>query len=511
MFAMLRRLRGAWATNRRRPTQLVRSRPRLEALEVRALLSSGLQTNVLQTNLVSDLPKVAQVQDPNLVNPWGIAESAGSPFWISDNNSNLSPRYSSNPNTTPTPTPTATLGLVVGIPTPTNLTGPSGTPTGAVANIGGSNAFLLTKGNGKSAAFLFVTEDGTIIGWNGSAPNTEAILQVDNSGNNFTEPDPTKQTGAVYKGLAIATSPTPIFNATVDPKGLTTSVLFVTNFRSGQLEVYDSAFNRVNLPAGAFTDPNLPAGYAPFDVQVFGSNVYVTYALQNAAKHDDVAGLGNGFVDVYSLNGGVASLNGGNVGPRLISQGNLDSPWGLAVAPNSFGAVAGDLLVGNFGNGRINVYNPNSGTFLDQLKDPDGEPIAIDGLWALKVGNGKAGGDSQTVYFTAGLDGETHGLFGSLNAVAPGSPEGLAEQQQVQIFLDLFQINLATLQTDISNKAPIAQIQQDVQTLNASLRDLVKAELQFGQDIAKDAGHKGAHADKESLKDLFDPFGKSGL
>jgi uncharacterized protein (TIGR03118 family) len=495
MFAMLRRLRAASPTNQPSAHPFRRSQPRLEALEVRTLLSSNiLQTNVLQTNLVSDLPGVAQVQDKNLVNPWGISESGGSPFWISDNNSGLSTLYASNPNATP-PISTATQGLVVGIPSPTDPTGATGTPTGTVFNIGGKTAFLLTKGNGKSAIFLFATEDGTIIGWNGG---TEAVLQVDNSGNNFTEPDPAKQSGAVYKGLAIATGATPIFNTTADPKGLTTSVLYATNFRAGTVEVYDSAFNRVALPAGAFADPNLPKGYAPFNVQVLGNQVYVTYALQDDTKHDDVAGLGHGFVDVYNLDG--------SGGTRLVSQGNLDSPWGVALAPKSFGAVAGDVLVGNFGNGRINVYNPVSGTFLSQLKDPDGEPISIDGLWALKVGNGGAGGDSQTVYFTAGLDHETHGLFGSLNAVAPGSPEGLAEQQQVQIFVDLFQINLATVQNDLTNNVPLSQLRQDIQTLNASLRDLVRAEIAFAKDAAKDAGHH--HANDDALADLFANFGR---
>jgi uncharacterized protein (TIGR03118 family) len=504
MFSMLQRLRGSWKNKRKTPTPLLRARLGLEALEVRALMAGGLQTYALQTNLVSDLPNVAQVQDTNLVNPWGISESAGSPFWISDNNAGLSTLYASNPNSKPKPTPTATQGLVVGIPDPTDLKGHTGAPTGTVFNFAASaGAFKLTKGNGNPAAFLFATEDGTIIGWNGG---TEAVLQVDNSGNNFTEPDPAKQTGAVYKGLAFATQATPIFASTVDPKGLTTSVIYLSNFRAGTVEVYDSAFNRVKLPAGAFTDPDLPAGYAPFNVQVLTtqignqsvSQVYVTYALQNDTKHDDVGGLGHGFVDVYNLDG--------SGGTRLVSQGNLDSPWGVALAPKSFGAVAGDLLVGNFKNGHINVYNPVSGAFLSQLKDPDGEPITIDGLWALKVGNGAAGGDNQTVYFTAGIVHETHGLFGSLNAVAKGTPEGLAEQQAVQVFVDLVQIDNETLAKDIANNAPHSQIKQDIKSLKTDLRALVRAELEFARDAAKDAKHSHGKADSLFLGDLFDPF-----
>src|SRR5262249_25407008 len=208
-----------------------------------------------------------------------------------------------------------------------------------------------------------------------------------------------------------------------------TTVLYAANFRSGKIEVYDPNFKLVTLPAGAFSDPKLPKGFAPFNVQVLGDKVYVTYAQQDAARHDDVAGQGHGFVDVFNLDG-TPGLPGGK--ERLGARGRLDSPWGLALAPGSFGNFAGDLLVGNFGNGFINVFDPTTGKFLGQLKDPDGQPIQIDGLWALKVGNGGAGGDANTVYFTAGLDHEQHGLFGSLAAVAPGTPEGPAEAQAGQ-------------------------------------------------------------------------------
>src|SRR3954447_1992677 len=425
----------------------------MEALEERSLLSA----DVLQTNLVSDLPGVAQVQDPNLVNPWGISESGASPFWISDNNSGVSTLYNAPGANN---TPVSINPLVVRIPTPGDPLGATGTPTGTVFNTdGGATGGFTVSGvdkNGKpitaAAAFLFATEDGTLVGWNptvnpkGFDPakaGTYGIIAVDNSGNNFKKANPAKQTGAVYKGLTTASSATPIFASDPD----TTTVLYAANFRSGKVEVYDTNFKAVKLKAGAFADPDLPKGFAPFNVQVLGGKVYVTYAKQDANKHDDVGGPGNGFIDVFNLDG-TPGLAGGK--ERLVSRGPLNSPWGLALAPSSFGALSGDLLVGNFGSGLIDVFNPTTGEFLGNLKDPDGEPIQIDGLWALKVGNGGNGGNANTVYFTAGLFDETHGLFGSLTPVAPGTPEGPAEQQRVTAFADVLQIAVQTLNTDLS-------------------------------------------------------------
>src|SRR5262249_11326881 len=243
-------------------------------------------------NLVSDLPGVAQFQDPNLVNPWGISESATSPFWLSDNNAGVSTLYNTPGQNG---APIAINPLVVSIPTPGDPAGATGTPTGTVFNIDGNGTAGFTVSgldkNGKpitaSAVFLFATEDGTLIGWNpGVDPtgkfdgpggtSTHAVIAVDNSRNNFTEPDPLKQNGAVYKGLSIASATTPIFEG--DPSS--TTVLYVTNFRSGKIEVYDPNFRPVPLSAGAFSDPDLPKGYAPFNVQVLGGKVYVTYAKQ---------------------------------------------------------------------------------------------------------------------------------------------------------------------------------------------------------------------------------------
>jgi uncharacterized protein (TIGR03118 family) len=364
-----------------------------------------------------------------------------------------------------------------------------GASSGAFRISGPNNAGQTTS---VAALFLFATEDGTISGWN---PNidptvpftgTHAVIAVDNSGNNFTNPDPGEQTGAVYKGLAIATSSTPIVAGDAN----STALLYASNFRAGTIEVYDADFDTVTgLPADAFRDPGLPAGYAPFNVQVLNGKVYVDYALQNATGHDDVAGPHHGFVDVFNLDG-TPGLRGGAM--RLISRGPLDSPWGLAIAPLGFAGLSRPgndpvLLVGNFGDGLINAFDANTGSQLGQLEDPDGEPIQIDGLWALKVGNDGAGGASGSVYFTAGLFNESHGLFGSLATVAPGSPEGPAEAQWVQALADLVQLDQLRLANDLSSGAPAATIRQDRQTLNADSHQLERAQEAFAEDAVKDA------------------------
>jgi uncharacterized protein (TIGR03118 family) len=476
-------------TRRARPFQ---ARPELQALEDRCLLSA----NVLQTNLVSDLPGVAAVTDPHLVNPWGITEGPAGPFWISDNNAGVSTLYSvPGANNTPV----SINGLVVSIPTPVDPLGASGAPDGTVFNLDLAGGGFMVSGVDKMgnpieapAIFLFATEDGTLVGWNpGVNPTgfdpakagTYAVIAKNNSGNNFTEPDPLKQTGAVYKGLSIASSPSPIFQG----DSASTTVLYAANFRSGQIEVYDSGFTPVttDLPPGAFTDPKLPKGYAPFNVQVLNGKVYVTYALQNAAKHDDVGGHGHGFIDVFNLDG-TPGLPGGK--ERLVSRRQLDSPWGLAIAPPSFGTVAGDLLVGNFKSGFIDIFNPATGKFLGKLQDPDGEPIHIDHLWALKVGNGATGGDLNTVYFTAGIDNEMHGLFGSLTPVAPGTPEGPAESQVVIAAADVVQLDIATIMADLTSGASASTIAMDTHTLITDTRTLARAEQQFAEDNRDDQG-----------------------
>ncbi|HLK50890.1 MAG TPA: TIGR03118 family protein [Bryobacteraceae bacterium] len=325
----------------------------------------------IQTNLVADTAGVALLTDPNLVNPWGIAISTTSPFWLSDNGTGLATVYSTSASATLT-----VSTLKVTIPVGAASTEKLGPVTGQISNT--TTAFLLA--NGTKASFIFCTEDGTVSAWNGG---TAAAIQVDNSSK-----------GAVYKGLTLGgTSTAP--------------QIYVANFNAGTVEVYDGNFAPVKLASGAFTDSQIPAGFAPFNVQNLNGKLYVTYAKQDAAKYDDVPGPGNGYVDIYDMNG--ASLQ------RLVAGGALNSPWGVAIAPANFGTFSNDLLVGNFGNGIINVYDPVAGTSLGALQNTSGTTIAISGLWGLQVGNGKSGGDSNAVYFTAGPSG-THGLFGSLQA-----------------------------------------------------------------------------------------------
>jgi uncharacterized protein (TIGR03118 family) len=333
-----------------------------------------------QINLVSDQHGMAKLTDPDLVNAWGLAASPGSnakpgsPLWVADNGSDKATLYQANG-----PNAVSKVGLVV------SVTGAA--PTGQVFNADQS-AFVVKDKQGHSGAsvFLFDTENGTIDGWspgvnpNGSQPSTRTEIGRNNGAN------------AVYKGLAIATM-----------KGK--SYLYATNFRSGRVEAYNAKFKPVELPGGLFVDPRLPVGYGPFGIAEIMGKLYVTFAKQDATLHDDVAGRGHGFVDVFT--------NSGTFVRRLVTRGALDSPWGLALAPGGFGRFGGDLLVGNFGNGHINVYNPVTGRHLGQLRGASGRPIVIDGLWGLMFGNGNAAKTNQLI-FSAGPNEESHGLLGKI-------------------------------------------------------------------------------------------------
>jgi uncharacterized protein (TIGR03118 family) len=340
-----------------------------------------------QTNLVSDLPGIAKVLDSNLKNPWGISHSSTSPWWVSDNNGNVATLYDGNGERFPHPAPPATTPLVVNIPTPSAPTG--GTPTGNVFN-GNANDFFVSDGINKgSSLFIFATEDGTIAGWSPTVNRTQAFIAVDHS------LIPKAGEGAVYKGLALAQTEAG-------------QRLYAANFRAGTVDVFDGSFKPVGR-RGAFTDSKVPAGFAPFGIQSIGDRIYVTYAKQNADRHDDVRGPGNGFVDVFSTEGKLLE--------RLIRRGRLNSPWGLTVAPQNFGEFSGDLLVGNFGDGRINAYDGRSGEFKGTLRKPNGTPIEIEGLWGIAFGNGQTAGPKNTLFFAAGINGEADGLFGTLKAV----------------------------------------------------------------------------------------------
>lgn len=322
-------------------------------------------TQFNQTNLVTDDQAVnaAQITDPSLVNAWGISHGAATPFWVSNNGTGTSTVYSVNPTTQAT----SKAALTVTIPG-------AGNPTGQA--FGSGSSF-------NKDIFTFVSEDGTVSGWRGDLGTTAEILSAGSVNN-------------VYKGVA---------RGTVGAN----DYMYAANFHTGAVDVVKGSAAAPNL-TGSFTDPNLPAGFAPFNVANLGGSLFVTYAQQDAAKHDDVAGLGHGFVDEFDLNG--------NLVKRLATGGALNSPWGLAIAPSSFGTLAGSLLVGNFGDGHITGFDLTTGNSLGQLLDKNGQPLAIDGLWGLISGNdGAAGGSSQSIYFAAGPGGETHGLFGVINTV----------------------------------------------------------------------------------------------
>ena len=359
----------------------------------------GAVNKFVQHNLVSDITGMADHLDPCLINPWGIVATSTSPFWLSLNGSGLSGIYDGNGNVN---------ALIVGVPGPAGTATPGqqcrstafgpGAPSGIIVN--DTMAFLI---GGTPATFIFSSEQGVIAGWNGAAGKSAAIM-ADRSA-----------AGAVYKGLATATrSGGPL--------------LYAADFGNGKIDVFDGQMNSLSLP-GAFTDPSVPVGFAPFNITNLGGSLYVAYAKQDPNHHDDVARAGNGFVDVYDLNGILLQ--------RLVSAGPLNSPWGMAIAPSGFGDFGGALLVGNFGDGAINAFDPVSGKFLGALQDGTGAAIHISGLWGLTFGNGSranpgaapSGGDASSLYFAAGIAGpdtvESHGLLGSIQPAPAITPNGV--------------------------------------------------------------------------------------
>jgi uncharacterized protein (TIGR03118 family) len=380
------------------------------ALIVAAMAGYACAAGYTQTNLVTnggDPAVTATFTDPNLVNPWGISFIPGaSPFWVSDNNAGVATLYDGLGDN---------IGLVVEILSPVDspTVEPSmntGSPTGQVANIfAGVGDFPI--GDTGPALFIFATEDGQIEAWSETIPDTDgdpvilsptvelsddAVVVVDNS---------KVGAGAVYKGLALATR-------TV---GTTVNVpfLYATNFRTGNIDVFDGTFSAATVP-GAFKDPNVQAGYAPFGIQNINNNLWVTYALQDAAKHDPVNKPAHGFVCEFDTDGNLLS--------HFAQHGHLSSPWGVGLAPASFGQFANDILVGNFGDGQINAFDPANGHWLGMLSDASGKPIINPGLWSVTF-SGAAGqtatnAEPDTLYITAGLVGPTHenaGLFAKIS------------------------------------------------------------------------------------------------
>ncbi len=318
--------------------------------------TTASSTNYTQVNLVADQGGSAGARiDATLINPWGIAVGPTGTFWISANGSGSTVVYD-------------TYGAQSKAP----ITIPLGSPSGVVYN--STNGFKIPT-LGKSS-FIYATESGTIAAWN-STTGTTAVTVADRSGS-----------GAVYKGLALASNGT-------------ANYIFATDFYNAKVDVYDTTFTLVTGPT--FHDPNMPAGFAPFNIQVINNQLYVTYAKQKANKMDDTSGAGNGYIDVYNTAGDLVK--------RFASQGTLNSPWGITLAPTSFGTVDGTILVGNFGDGTINMFDA-TGTYLGQLKN-NGNVISIQGLWALSL-NTATSSDASLLYFTAGPGQEKHGLFGYL-------------------------------------------------------------------------------------------------
>jgi len=328
-----------------------------------------------QTNLVtSGKPLKGKVRDKNLLNSWGLVQGP-TPFWVADNNAGVSTLYDGKGKIFKVPDGKKQVPFVVTIPPPTGsnaVAAPDGLVfNGVTADFGGD-------------LFIFDTEDGTISGWQQS-DGTGAVLHVDNSS------VPTAGNGAVYKGLAIATLAGHQF-------------LYATNFRSGNVDVFDSSYNPVTSLTGTFTDPHPIAGFAPFGITLFGgSNLWVSYAMQDAAKHDPVSQAGAGYIDIFTTDGVFVE--------RFATGGNLNAPWGMVLAPSTFGPLGGDFWIGNFGDGNINAFN-STGTDVGQPKDAKGKPLNVDGLWALVFGNGSNNASVNSLYFTAGPNMESEGIFG---------------------------------------------------------------------------------------------------
>jgi uncharacterized protein (TIGR03118 family) len=344
-----------------------------ESLEKRFVLA----TAYIATDLVSDQPGVAPITDPNLHNAWGVAVGPLT-FWVSSEGGGVSEVYSGDVNGSPL------------VKNPLEVTIPGGAPTGQVFN--STSDFLVGSGSAaRPALFIFASNSGSISGWNPNVPSAgSTAAQL-----GFQAPD-----GAVYTGIALASNGGANF-------------LYATDFFNGKVDVLNSSFQKTTPPPGSFTDPNLPTDYAPFNVAFISGQLYVSYAPREAGTDEEIAGHGNGLVDVYNTDGTFAK--------RLISNGNLNDPWGMVVAPSNFGDFSNDLLVGNVGSGRILAYNPTTGAFQGTLSTSPGHPIVVEELWGLAFGNGTTAGDTNTLYYAGGPGDEVHGLFGKITSNAAGT------------------------------------------------------------------------------------------
>jgi uncharacterized protein (TIGR03118 family) len=354
-------------------------------------------TVFLDTALVVDKQEVvaaSKTVDANLQNPWGIAVGPGLPFWIADNNSNLATLYS---GTGEIETQEVTGSASTGVAIPASAAGVQANPTGQVYNGSGSFLIQTTKGQ-ETAQFLFSGEGGLITAWAIDSGST-AVTAYDDGIKNGTN-------HAVYKGLALGT----VNGATF---------LYATDLHNNKVDVFDTNFD---LPAdmqGKFVDPNIPKGFVPFGIVAVGSQLYVTYAMQDAAKHDETTGAGLGYVDVFDFSGNFVS--------RFASGGVLNAPWGIAVAPTGFASLAGDVLIGNFGDGKISIFTPNGtqlATSVGPLTGSNGQALSFPGLWSLAFGNGDSDKPSTTLFYTAGFANQTDGVFGSITASSTTTQAG---------------------------------------------------------------------------------------
>jgi uncharacterized protein (TIGR03118 family) len=353
-----------------KPTRIFRIA--LLAIAATLLSSSAFGQHYNRIDLTTDPASgiTAPNQDPNLINAWGLSRSSGSPWWVSDNGTGLSTLYDGSG---------VPQSLVVTIPPPKGQEGPA-TPTGNVFNF--TNAFNVKPH--LKAIFIFVTEDGTISGWNPGVDLTHAILKVNRPGE------------AIYKGIAIA-------KTAHGPR------IFVSNFKSGHVEVFDGSWN-LQSDSGAFVDPMLPENYAPFGIQNVGGNIIVTYARRAPGSTDEDHGAGLGYVTIFNTSGQVIG--------RLAHGAYFNAPWGIAMAPADFGVFSHRLLIGNFGNGKIHAFDPVSGAFEGTLLDTAGHAITVDGLWALEFGGGNTNsGAANELFFTSGPHDEGDGLLGKISAL----------------------------------------------------------------------------------------------
>ncbi len=353
----------------------------LAFLTVGLLAAPALAQSYQATILTSDIAAISNNTDANLGNPWGLVASGSGPWWVSDNGTGLSTLY----NASGTP-----QSLVVTIPSSTGSG--TGAPSGIAFN--GTSDFQLTTGN--PATFLFVSEDGTVQGWNHSVNPTSSVIEVNNPAS------------AVYKGLALASAGG-------------ANYLYAANFFAGTVDVFDTTFAPHSFGTNAFVDTTIPTGFAPFNIQLIGGNLVVTYAKQDAEKHDDVAGPGNGYVDVFDTQG--------NLIRRLPHIVQMNSPWAIAQAPANFGAFSNDLLIGNFGSGSIMAFNATTGDFIGLFLDQSKLPMRIESLWALEFGNGGSAGPTNVLYYTAGTFSETYGTFGTI-VPAPGQGTATTPRQR---------------------------------------------------------------------------------